>query len=67
MPEWNSHQRGGWAILWLWQGSKLSNRDVARLTGMTRYGAQKMMETLSQSFPIVKIDGKWEWMEKDHK
>lgn len=63
--EFNSHQRGGWVILWLWQGSRLSNKDVARLMGMTRWGAQKMMETLAAAFPIVFSDGKWEWMSKD--
>lgn len=63
--EWNAHQRGAWVILWLWQGSRLSNRDVARLTGMTRWGAQKMMDTLAGAFPIVFSDGKWSWMSKD--
>ena len=38
-------------ILALWRGSRLSNRDVARLTGMTRRGANYMMETLFALFP----------------
>jgi hypothetical protein len=61
---WNSHIRGGWVVLWLWTGSRLSNRDIAKLTGMTRQGAQSMMEILEVAFPIRFVDGKWEWMEK---
>lgn len=63
--DWNAHQRGAWVILALWQGSRLSNRDVARLTGMTRRGANYMMETLSALFPLVVEDGKWVWMAKN--
>lgn len=63
--DWNSHIRGGWCVLWLWQGARLSNRDIARLTGMTRQGAQSMMENLAAAFPIVFAEGKWQWMERD--
>lgn len=65
--EYNSHQRAGFVVLWLWQGARLSNKDVARLTGMTRWGAQKMMETLSAALPIVQVAGQWQWMSKDDK
>jgi hypothetical protein len=63
--DWNAHQRGGWIVLCLWQGAKLSNKDAARLTGITRRGAQYMMETLSATFPIVFVGGFWQWMDKD--
>jgi hypothetical protein len=63
--EWNAHQRGGWVTLWLWQGSRLSTRDVARLCGMTTQGAGKMMEILEQGLPITRVDGLWVWMEKE--
>lgn len=62
--DWNSHQRGGWVTLWLWQGSKLTDRDIARLTGMTTQGAGKMMAILSAALPIDKINGLWQWIEK---
>lgn len=63
--EWNAHQRGGFVTLMLWQGSKLSNTDVARLCGMTRRGAAYMMDTLATSFPIDQTEGKWHWIAKD--
>lgn len=64
--DWNAHARGGWVILFLWQGSRLSNSDVARLTGITRRGAQSMMEGLSAFFPILQDDSKkWYWTNKD--
>lgn len=64
-PDWNAHQRGGWVTLWLWQGSRLSTRDIARLTGMTPQGAGKMMTILSAALPIIHSDGVWVWMEKE--
>lgn len=63
--DWNSHQRGGWVVLWLWQGSRLSDQDIARLCRMTRQGAIKMMVALEAAFPVVKVDGKWQWLSKD--
>lgn len=63
--EWGAHTRGGWVILFLWQGSKFSNKEIARLTGLTRRGAQKMMDGLVLHFPIVLVEGKWQWMSKD--
>lgn len=62
---WNSHIRAGWVVLWLWQGSKLSTRDIARLTGIGRRAAHYMMVNLSAAFPIVFADGQWQWMERD--
>ena len=61
--DWNSHQRGGWVTLWLWQGGKLSDNDIARLCGISRQGATKMMGILEAAFPIVKVAGKWQWIE----
>lgn len=63
--EWNAHQRGGWIVLFLWQGSKLTTREVAGLCGMTTQGAGKMMVILESSFPITIIDGKWQWLHKE--
>lgn len=63
--EMNSHQRGALIILFLWQGSHLSTRDVARLCHMTTQGASKMMGILSASMPITQQDGLWMWMEKE--
>lgn len=65
--ELNSHQKGGVITLWLWQGSRLSNKDIARLTGMTPQGAGKMMGILSAVLPIDNIDGHWQWMSREAK
>ena len=63
--DWNAHQRAAWITLWLWQGSRLTTRDVARLCRMTTQGAGKMMTILSASLPIVQVDGRWQWMSKE--
>ena len=63
--ELNAHQRGGWVILFLWQGSKFTTQEIAHLCGMTKQGAQKMMTILESSFPITIIDAKWQWVSKD--
>ena len=63
--EMNSHQRGAMIALFLWQGAKLSSKDVARLCVMSRQGAEKMMGILSAALPIVSQDGLWQWMIKD--
>lgn len=62
-PDWNSHQRGAWIALWLWQGSRLSDNDIARLCGMSRQAAYRMMLTLEAALPIAKVGGKWQWIE----
>lgn len=60
--DWNAHIRGGWVILMLWQGSRLSDTDVGRLCSVSRQAAAKMMVNLESVFPIAKADdGKWEW------
>lgn len=64
-PDWNAHQRGGWVALWLWQGSRLTTKDVARLCNMTPQGAGKMMAILSAALPITVVEGKWQWIERD--
>jgi len=61
----NAHQRGGFVVLWLWQGARLSNKDIARLCCMTTQGAGKMMATLSAALPIVHQNGQWQWMERE--
>lgn len=63
--EMNAHQRGAWCALWLWQGSKLSTRDIARLTGITPQGAHKMMTLLAGSLPITLENGLWQWIERE--
>ena len=63
--DWNAHQRGGFITLMLWQGAKLSSKEVARLCVMSRQGAEKMMVILSAALPIDIQDGKWQWMVKD--
>lgn len=63
--EWGAQTRSGWVILFLWQGSKMTIQDIAKLTGLGRRGAQAMMNRLEQDFPIVPIDGKWQWVVKD--
>ena len=63
--DWNAHQRGGFITLMLWQGAKLSSKDVARLCAMSRQGAEKMMAILSAALPIVMHDSLWQWMSKD--
>lgn len=59
--EWNSHIRGGWIAIWLYQGSKLSTGDIVRLTGMSKQGVEFMMEILSSDMPIVRRASKWQW------
>lgn len=61
--EWNSHQRAAWVTLWLWKGSRLTNKDIGRLLNMTPQGAGKMMAILSATLPIVFEDGVWRWMQ----
>jgi hypothetical protein len=62
--DWNAHIRGGFIVLMLWQGSRLSDTDVGRLCGISRRGAAKMMVNLESWFPLVKCaDGKWQWLE----
>lgn len=63
--EWNAHAKGGWVVLFLWQGSKFTTQEVANLCGMTKQGAQKMMTILEASFPITLVDSKWQWISKD--
>ena len=63
--EWNAHAKGGWIILFLWQGSRLTTLEIAKLCGMSKQGAQKMMTILEASFPITQDNGKWVWMSKD--
>lgn len=63
--EWGATTRGGWVILFLWQGSKFTTKEVARLTGLRRRGAQRMMNILELDFPIGLRDGKWQWIAKD--
>jgi hypothetical protein len=65
--DWNALQRGGWIVLWLWQGSRLSDSDIARLCGISRQHAWRTMQTLEATFPIVKEGGKWGWLSIDDK
>ena len=63
---WNAHVRGGWVMLWLWQGSRLTTRDVARLTGISIPAAHRMMVILSAAFPITRAEGLWQWIEREN-
>lgn len=62
--EWNSHLRGAWISVWLFQGSKLSTADIVRLTGMSKQGVEFMMEILAGGMPIDRVNGKWTWLHK---
>lgn len=64
--EWNSHVRGGWVMLWLWQGSRLTTRDIARLTGISIPAAHRMMVILCSHFPITRDGGEWQWIEREN-
>lgn len=63
---WNAHVRGGWVTLWLWQGSRLSTRDVARLCGISIPAAHRMMVILCAHFPITREDALWQWIEREN-
>jgi hypothetical protein len=63
--EYNAHQRAAVVTLWLWTGSRLSNRDISRLLHLTPQGAGQMMRILSAALPVVFVDGHWQWMERD--
>lgn len=62
--EWNSHVRGAYIAIWLKGGSKLSTREIAELTGLSKQGVEFMLDILSGSMPITRIDGKWQWIEE---
>ena len=59
--EWNSHVRGAYIAVWLFQGSKLSTAEIAKLSGLSKQGVEFMMEILSGHMPIVRVDGRWQW------
>lgn len=63
--EWSTRARSAWVLLFLWNGSKLSNKEIAKLTGLTHRGTRYMMDDLASYFPIVSIDQRWQWMERD--
>jgi hypothetical protein len=63
--DWGAHLRGGWVAIWLWQGSKLSDKEVGLLCGISRQHAWRMMLILAAGLPIVKVNGKWQWFDKD--
>lgn len=60
--DWNSHVRGGWVAIWLWTGSKLSTRDIARLCGVSVPTAHRMMVILECKMPITKVGMYWQWI-----
>lgn len=62
--EWSAHQRSGSVSVWLYQGSRLTTDQVARLTGLTWEGAEYMMTMLSGALPVTKINGLWQWIGK---
>lgn len=63
--EYNAHQKAGLITILLKGGSKMTTDGIAVITGMTWDGAEYMMNMLSGVLPILKIDGKWQWMNID--
>lgn len=57
-----AHQRAGKVTVWLFQGNKLTTVQIAAATGLSWDGADYMMTMLSLALPIVKVDGKWQWV-----
>jgi hypothetical protein len=63
--EWNSHVRGAYIAIWLKGGSKLSTAEIVKLTGLSKQGVEFMMEILGAYMPIVRVSGKWQWMDDE--
>jgi len=61
--ELNSHQKAGLITVLLMGGSEITTDGIARIVGLTWDGAEYMMNMLSAVLPILKIDGKWRWLE----
>lgn len=61
--EFNAHQKASYITILLKEGNVLTTAGIARLCGTTWDGAEFMMQMISGVLPIVKIDGKWQWME----
>ena len=62
--EYNAHQKASFIAIMLKEGNVLTTAGVAKLTGTTWDGAEFMMNMISGVVPIVKVDGKWQWMDK---
>ncbi len=60
--ELNAHQKAGMITFLLIGGSEITTDGIANLTGLTWDGAEFMMNMLSGVLPILKVDGKWQWM-----
>ena len=58
----NAHQKAGMITFLLIGGSEITTDGIANLTGLTWEGAEFMMNMLSGVLPILKVDGKWQWM-----
>ena len=65
--ELNAHQKASFITLLLRDGNVLTTAGIARLIGTTWEGAEFMMEMISGVVPVVKIDGKWQWDDKQVK
>lgn len=61
--EYNAHQKAAFVTMLLKEGNELTTAGIARLTGTTWDGAEFMMQMISGVLPIVKVSGKWRWME----
>lgn len=61
--EYSAHQKASFVAILLKDGNELTTAGIARLTGMSWDGADFMMQMISGVLPIVRIDGKWRWME----
>lgn len=61
--ELNAHQKASFITILLRDGNELTTAGIARLIGTTWEGAEFMMEMISGVVPVLKIDGKWRWMD----
>lgn len=65
--EWNSHVRGAYIAVWLYDGHKLSTRDIMRKTGLSKQGVEFMLDILSGYMPIVRINRRWQWVRSEQR
>jgi len=61
--EYNAHQKAVYIAILLKDGDELTTAYIAQLTGITWDGAEYMMVMISGVLPILKVEGKWKWIE----
>jgi hypothetical protein len=62
--EYSAHQKSSFVAILLKDGSLLTTAGIARLTGMSWQGAEKMMNMISGVLPIVKVNRHWQWIDR---